>query len=49
MKRTNTILDLETVVLEKWYDWCIESANIKTDLIGTYILEKISILNLTFY
>lgn len=33
MKRTNTILDLETVVLEKWYDWCIESANIKTDLI----------------
>ncbi|XP_053984409.1 deoxynucleoside kinase isoform X1 [Hylaeus volcanicus] len=33
MKRTNMLTDVEIVVLEDWYDWCIKSANIETDLI----------------
>ncbi|KAK2581628.1 hypothetical protein KPH14_002130 [Odynerus spinipes] len=33
MKRTKMLHDVEVVVLEEWYDWCIKSANIETDLI----------------
>ncbi|XP_014468352.1 PREDICTED: deoxynucleoside kinase-like isoform X2 [Dinoponera quadriceps] len=33
MKRTNKIFNVEATILEKWYDWSIENANIKTDLI----------------
>ena len=41
MKRTNMIQEVEAVVLEKWYDWCVESANIRADLIGTlHLLTK---------
>ena len=34
MKRTKLLEDVEVVVLEDWYDWCIQNANIVTDLIG---------------
>ncbi|KAK1116626.1 hypothetical protein K0M31_018245 [Melipona bicolor] len=33
MKRTKLLEDVEVVVLEDWYDWCIQNANIVTDLI----------------
>lgn len=33
MKRTKMLRDVEVVVLEDWYDWCIKAANIETDLI----------------
>lgn len=33
MKRIKLLRDVEVVVLEDWYDWCVKSANIKTDLI----------------
>lgn len=33
MKRKKMLHDVECVVLENWYDWCIKSANIETDLI----------------
>ncbi|XP_031825433.1 deoxynucleoside kinase isoform X2 [Nomia melanderi] len=33
MKRTNLLRDVEVNVLEDWYDWCIKSTNIETDLI----------------
>lgn len=33
MKRKMMLHDVEVVVLEEWYDWCIKSANIETDLI----------------
>lgn len=33
MKRTEMLRPVEVVVLEDWYDWCIKSANIETDLI----------------
>lgn len=39
MKRSQTISDVEFVVLEDWYDWCIKSANIETDLI-VYLRTK---------
>lgn len=34
MKRTNMIRDVEVVVLEKWYNWCMENTDIRADLIG---------------
>lgn len=37
MKRTKMIQDVEVVILEKWYDWCMENTNIRADLIGAYI------------
>lgn len=37
MKRTRMIQDVEAMVLENWYDWCMENANIRADLIGIYI------------
>lgn len=37
MKRTNMIRDVEAIILEKWYDWCMENSNIRADLIGAYI------------
>ncbi|XP_011637504.1 deoxynucleoside kinase-like [Pogonomyrmex barbatus] len=33
MKRTHMIKDVETIVLEKWYDWCLENTKIRSDLI----------------
>ncbi|XP_024870976.1 deoxynucleoside kinase-like isoform X1 [Temnothorax curvispinosus] len=33
MKRTHMIQDVEAMVLENWYDWCMENTNIRTDLI----------------
>ncbi|GAB1863245.1 Deoxynucleoside kinase [Camponotus japonicus] len=33
MKRTNMIRDVEVIILEKWYNWCLENANIRADLI----------------
>ncbi|XP_011252155.1 deoxynucleoside kinase-like [Camponotus floridanus] len=33
MKRTNMIQDVEVIILEKWYNWCLENANIRADLI----------------
>ncbi|XP_076666264.1 deoxynucleoside kinase [Andrena cerasifolii] len=33
MKRTKMLRDVEFVVLEDWYDWCLKSAHIETDLI----------------
>ncbi|KAL2722545.1 deoxynucleoside kinase-like isoform X2 [Vespula squamosa] len=33
MKRNKILQDVEIVVLEEWYDWCIKNANIETDLI----------------
>lgn len=35
MKRTNMIQDVEAIILEKWYNWCVENANIRADLIGS--------------
>lgn len=37
MKRTRMIQDVEAIVLENWYDWCMENTNIRADLIGIYI------------
>lgn len=37
MKRTNMIRSVEAKILEDWYDWSLENANIKVDLISTYI------------
>lgn len=37
MKRNNVISDVEAIILDKWYDWSLENANIKADLIGKYI------------
>lgn len=34
MKRNKILQDVEIVVLEEWYDWCIKNANIETDLIS---------------
>ena len=33
MKRTKILRDVEVMVLEDWYDWCIKCANIETNLI----------------
>ncbi|XP_011175377.1 deoxynucleoside kinase isoform X2 [Solenopsis invicta] len=33
LKRTHMIKDVEAVVLENWYDWCMENTNIRVDLI----------------
>ncbi|XP_076762199.1 deoxynucleoside kinase [Xylocopa sonorina] len=33
MKRTKQLQDIEVIVLEDWYDWCVQNANIETDLI----------------
>ncbi|XP_017883093.1 deoxynucleoside kinase isoform X2 [Ceratina calcarata] len=33
MKRTKLLRDVEVVVLEDWYEWCIQNAKIETDLI----------------
>ncbi|XP_015439862.1 PREDICTED: deoxynucleoside kinase isoform X1 [Dufourea novaeangliae] len=33
MKRSKTLKDIETVILEDWYDWCITNCHIETDLI----------------
>ncbi|XP_012222460.1 deoxynucleoside kinase-like isoform X3 [Linepithema humile] len=33
MKRTNMIRNVEVEILEKWYDWCLENTNVRTDLI----------------
>ncbi|XP_046818796.1 deoxynucleoside kinase-like isoform X2 [Vespa crabro] len=33
MKRNKILQDIEVVVLEEWFDWCIKNANIETDLI----------------
>ncbi|XP_012252857.1 deoxynucleoside kinase isoform X2 [Athalia rosae] len=33
MKRTKTLEQVELSVLEEWYDWCLNSADIQTDLI----------------
>lgn len=40
LKRRNILRDTEVVVLEEWYDWCLRSANIETDLIGMYRFTK---------
>ncbi|XP_043255212.1 deoxynucleoside kinase isoform X2 [Colletes gigas] len=38
MKRTKMMSNVEVMVLQDWYDWCIKNANIETDLIGnTYL------------
>lgn len=34
MKRSKLLQDVEVMVLEDWYDWCIQNANIVTDLIS---------------
>lgn len=34
MRRTKLVQNVEATVLEKWYDWCVNNANIETDLIG---------------
>lgn len=36
LKRRNVLHNTEVTVLEEWYDWCLRSANIETDLIGMY-------------
>jgi len=36
MKRTHIIQDVEAMVLENWYDWCMKNTNIRADLIGIY-------------
>lgn len=36
MKCNKVLQDVEIVVLEEWYDWCIKSANIETDLISKF-------------
>ncbi|XP_043277522.1 deoxynucleoside kinase isoform X2 [Venturia canescens] len=33
MKRTQLLSNVEVIVLEDWYDWCISNAAIETDLI----------------
>ncbi|XP_076638490.1 deoxynucleoside kinase isoform X2 [Colletes latitarsis] len=33
MKRTKIMSNVEVMVLQDWYDWCIKNANIETDLI----------------
>ncbi|XP_015184551.1 PREDICTED: deoxynucleoside kinase isoform X2 [Polistes dominula] len=33
MKRSKMLQDIEVIVLEDWYNWCITSANIETDMI----------------
>lgn len=33
MKRTKLLREVEVVVLEEWYDWCVQNAQIETDLI----------------
>ncbi|XP_014599392.1 PREDICTED: deoxynucleoside kinase isoform X2 [Polistes canadensis] len=33
MKRSKMLHDIEVIVLEDWYNWCIKSANIETDMI----------------
>lgn len=33
MKRTKMLRDVESIVLEEWYNWCLKSAEIETDLI----------------
>ncbi|KAI4503896.1 hypothetical protein M0802_001299 [Mischocyttarus mexicanus] len=33
MKRSKMLQDIEFIVLEDWYDWCIQSANIETNAI----------------
>lgn len=38
LKRRNVLRDVEVTILENWYDWCLENANIETDLISTYDL-----------
>lgn len=38
MKRTKLLQDVEVHVLEQWYTWCIENANIETDLIGELLV-----------
>lgn len=40
MKRTKMLRDVEFVVLEDWYDWCLKSANIETDLIGKNLIVQ---------
>lgn len=34
MRRTKLLRDVEIMVLSDWYEWCIKSTNIETDLIG---------------
>lgn len=34
MKRSKLLQDVEIMVLEDWYDWCIQNVNIVTDLIS---------------
>lgn len=46
MNRTKTLRDVEVMILEDWYDWCIKCANIETDLIGNIYLSRKSV---TFY
>lgn len=36
MKRKNILSDVEVVVLEEWYNWCLKSAKIETNLIGMF-------------
>ncbi|XP_012062731.1 PREDICTED: deoxynucleoside kinase-like [Atta cephalotes] len=33
MKRTHMIQNVEAIVLEDWYNWCMENTNIRADLI----------------
>lgn len=37
MKRTKSISHVEATILDKWYEWSVENADIKTDLICKYI------------
>lgn len=40
MKRTQMIQNVEAMVLENWYNWCMENTNIRTDLIGILLSIK---------
>ncbi|XP_035719841.1 deoxynucleoside kinase-like isoform X1 [Vespa mandarinia] len=44
MKRNKILQDVEVVVLEEWFDWCIKNANIETDLI-IYLRTSPEIVN----
>lgn len=36
LKRKNLLNNAAVSILEEWYNWCLRSANIETDLIGMY-------------
>lgn len=36
LKRNSLLSNVEASILEEWYNWCLRSANIETDLIGMY-------------